>query len=210
MRQNQAEQTEQFQATARAIGEHLEGWTYRRPHEDYPQHNAFFDGPDGATFYLHLDVYRGKVETRPQWPKDDGRYMSACDWGALGYNEPEPTCGFTLKRTPEALARDIGRRFLSEFVRIHSKVMTLRDQRTEDRAKAAKVAESLANTLGTATRRNEYETHVDFPVGFEGYGNVTVTDSSTVTLHVRSVSPHLAQAIAQTIANHHNATQGGE
>jgi hypothetical protein len=105
-----------LEALARAIAPHLNGgtWQYQPQPADQDRRKwwATITGPNGAEIHL---TYRDKrVNVYGEYPKDQhNRYVMD---SVKRYNEALPSITVSPSRPPQALAADIQRRFLPEYL----------------------------------------------------------------------------------------------
>lgn len=99
----------------------------------------------GGTYYL-----KDKVAATAVYPRRDNKY-SLRDWYIKGY-ESSPEVKASLTRSPEAIAKDIARRFMPEFREImplvQAKVEELDAYNNAEAAAVAKMAGALGENVG--------------------------------------------------------------
>ena len=116
------------QQLAEDIAAHLpEGWRAGKPVEsDWgPSRSATIEHRDGPVVSLYWDSYRKHVSCSGRYPLRDGNQCSPSSWGALRYDETEPRIRFSPTRKPQALARDIERRLLAQYLPLYRECLRL-------------------------------------------------------------------------------------
>ena len=119
------------QELAEAIAAYLPGgWQAGKPVEsDWgPASSATICYEDGPVINLYYDSYRKHVSCCGRYPQRDGGYCSPSSWGALKHGEPEPKIRFSPTRKPKALARDIERRLLADYLPLYYKCARLQGE----------------------------------------------------------------------------------
>jgi hypothetical protein len=170
-----------------AVAGHLEGWTLDREATlkwHTPPLWAVLKDGDGRE--IHLDGRpgmgpRGKLRVSGSYPT------------APGYMEYRPTINVGRSRAPSAIARDILRRFLPEYLTAHSLSVAEHVQEKARVARVADIRQRLADALGGTVGNNGSGPRV--------WGNVPavrvdyVTDTS-VKMEFR-LAPDLAVKLAE-------------
>jgi len=108
---NPSEKTE----TLKAIAAFVPQFEYSEPADG---RGAFLAGPDAMAIHVNTARQRGKLHIFGSWPMRGQEHMSPRSWGAVPYNEDaDPSNNVSVARGPEAIAREISRRFLPAISR---------------------------------------------------------------------------------------------
>lgn len=85
-------------------------------------------------FRYRCDI-KGMVSVTGSWPRipGDDRYSCVRHWGVLKKNESMPTVGFNDSRKPLAIAKDIKRRFLVNYVDYYQRCLVERTKTVKHR-----------------------------------------------------------------------------
>ena len=142
---------------------------------------------------------KGKLRVYGLYPKSElaGSY-GAVERAVLSYKESAPEIGITATREPEAIAREIVRRFLPEYEALFAKcVERVKDLEAEHRRRVA-LQERVIAAIGEPRRgRQDKPTeglHLWFPDGWNVSGDVEVSSPDWVSIKM-SLDPERAVAI---------------
>jgi len=115
-----------------AVATHLSReWRFNQRAKEESSDAPEIIGPHGMTIYFE---YRGHkpsmVTVSASWPRLEGDhyYRGLSSWGVIGHHENGPSMNFNLKRTPEAIAADLERRFLNSYQRLFMLCLAKRQQ----------------------------------------------------------------------------------
>ena len=180
--------------------EHPEGWHSR--------------SINGGGYKLHLaQTYPyGKICVRGSYPKHPDRpgqaYYSPNEWGVIGYNDKAPGINYNHTRKPEAIAKDIMRRFLAPYLNILNLCQEAAKAASERRDGRAELARRVATAAGYGDDWNDQSPGwqansspmIDLrPLLGDGWGDATISGPDTVTLELHGLSADLAVRIVGAI-----------
>lgn len=190
----------QLQELGRAVAEHLDGWAYEAPSDhaqrDYGSH-AWCIAPDGARFALYTGYGNGcKVIVMGTYPQHhDGGHVAVYE---NGREVKDPRIGCSPARGPEAIARDIQRRFLPAYREHLAKAKAEVHRQTEYHKRTVSAAGRLAAAVGVADKGDGQEfsfyggdTHV--------YGRVRASGDGTAKLDLSNIPLDVAERILQIV-----------
>lgn len=167
----------------------LKPWTFVEPTED--TYSVYLRNAGKARIYLQFDGYGHEKPTRLSISGHlnigkNNQYVEVYEMGADGtgwYKASVPSITVTCAKNPEAIAKDIMRRFLPEYVRV---LALAEDKLAKDTAYEAKIAANLlrlADVAGVEINSTEHlngrgEVRKDFTlcIGESQYHKVNVTD----------------------------------
>jgi hypothetical protein len=177
-------------AIAKALGE-----GFQAKEDKELEHVGEIRHADGRCINLNSSWYerQRRLNVSGDYPRDEGNNGSYSDpksWGAIAYNESPPSITVSADRSPEAIARDIQRRFLPEYTRIYNLCIEKRNERNAARSGYLSKAETILKALGK--RRAEIvgapdNTHVDLRYSDSGYGKLTETSIDLHSLSFETV-----------------------
>jgi hypothetical protein len=139
---------------AGAIAQHLPGWKAEGCEEN--RDRAELRHGSGAAVTLHR-VWSNKrrIEAHGQYPRgSEGQYRGPMDWGAIRYDAKAPEITFDATRDPKALARDLERRLLPQYLQILMKCREIKKEYDAYHAKQEARLEHFAKLLGSRRIRN--------------------------------------------------------
>jgi len=189
----------------KAVAKLLPGFEYHVPFNGTQPRLV---GEDDLEIFIGGSQQRGKLHVHGGWPMDGHTYMSPRSWGAVPYGETgDVSINVSEDRGPEAIARDILRRFLPQYREIHAKC---REKQREHsayenrlRANAVVVAEAAGLALPETKGRNEdYRLHLNGS-NHGWYGTVVVNETS-VSFDVRTVPTDKALRILAILQEKEN------
>ena len=202
------------------VAAHLDGWTV-----DCTQFDSgnSWSGPDlrykiinGKGHAISLSrgrgSDRGKIHISGYWPvKGEGghRWTSPHD-----VRESSPDIGVSESRGYEAIAREIQRRFLPEYLRIYTKIEAKITEELIYESRKARGWQGLVDAgLVVNPRERNGEQAGDLRIGSKdadggynydkGYGDIRMTSADTVEIHLRSLPLETAEHVLE-------ALRGGE
>jgi len=188
-----------------------DGWT-ARPHPDgEPSMGGYLDGPDGATLHAYGGYQAGRTDRLAitgYYPDDptDGRARvggSGCPWlnpGPDAYQARRHSITVRKDRTPEAIAREIHRRLLPDYLADLAGVLEA-DRRTVAAAglqadRLAELGDVFKLTRPQADGLSWYTSQ-----GATGYGDVRLySDGSQGSLELKSAPFATIRAVLVTLA----------
>lgn len=189
-------------ALAEQVCRHLPGWSVAAC--EYEHLVKIGDG-SGRLISLHGTwAGDGRISISGNYPTGPNGYADCYGRRAIAYNESLPRITVAADKSPKAIAGDIQRRLLPQFLAIHAKAVELqqRDQKSANDAKAAGQRLAAAGArLGKFD--GGYQTF-DIPYNDHGYirdGRVC----GSVCMDLRSIPIDKAEAIIRILAN-----KGGE
>jgi hypothetical protein len=182
---------------AQAVAENLEGtWSRRPPKKQangYDQVGEYIDGPDGATLWLHR-FWRdeSRIVVSGDWPRTAGGQLPK------RYSEKLPSITVADSRSPQAIARDITRRFLPDY---QAKLAEFRQRVADDNAYhkavadlSARMAKALGLEVTDMKTQREGQLRLYGALSGDAWGDIEVSRDS-VTLKLHSLTPEKAEAI---------------
>lgn len=169
-------------ALLKAVAALLPGFSYHVPENGHRPHLA---GPDGMKIFISTGQENGKLHVHGSWPNRDGdAYMSPRSWGAVPYNAGSGECSINVgeERGPEAIARDIQRRFLPTYTATYAACLQKKAEHDEYRDKLYQQALLIAKAAGLPRperldSNSDYRLHLD-TAKHGCYGDVTVYNDS--------------------------------
>ncbi len=198
--EEQQQKREQSIALYKGVAANLPGWTVFTPIDPHDpeciEGCRLVNGP----YKIDLRIDRGKVEVSGYWPQapNNGPTTSPRDVHETG---PEISC--SLSRGPEAIARDITRRFLPEYVRIFAKCQERIDAHVAyESRKAANWAKLCLASPVVQTWRGSMQREDprgDLLLGEVGYGRVQMYGDTTVKFELTGISVDQAIVILKAI-----------
>jgi len=156
---------------------------------------------------IHVNTarQRGKLHIFGSWPMRGQEHMSPRSWGAVPYNEDgDPSINVSVARGPEAIAREISRRFLPAYRDLYAKRLAKQREQHECHNRTHANAARLASALGVPcppqddSKATEYTLRISAldTRGFYGHARVF---SDTVDLDLRSISTDTALRILEVL-----------
>jgi hypothetical protein len=141
-----------FATLAQQIACNLEGWTWEVPkNDDVRDAWQLLAGPDGAKLHLRYDKYGGRIAIHGEYPRSGGTIYPWRD------KDRPNDITVSAQREPRAIARDIQRRFLQEYLVAYRKGLELLNTaRAQEQAKKD-LAARLAKLCGEPLRTNGLE-----------------------------------------------------
>lgn len=141
-------------STGRGIADHLDGWSFREPPEDWEGWMVVLEGPSGMALHLLWSSRNqpGTIEGAfPKLPGDKDPYLT---------QEDKQRCriGATLTRPPAVLARDIERRLLPCYSEVFERVSPQVEEAHESHQWAESLLEDLID-IGGAKPRTDSQRH---------------------------------------------------
>lgn len=179
-------------------------WSAADPH-GYGNY-AVLTGPDGESVILKGDGHNWDESKRAvitgSYPKYNGRpVLSLRDL---------PKIAAALERGPEAVARDIERRFLSQYRQLVQEALEIRDRYAERNAEAQELAQRFAEAVGEEVSENTGYGLIERPtVQFHndgGWGSAEVTGDD-FHIEARNVPAGLAVKIGVLLREHREGEQ---
>jgi hypothetical protein len=140
-----------FATFAQQIACNLEGWTWEESKNEHVDDWQLLAGPDGAKLHLRYDKYGGRVAIHGEYPRSGGTIYP---W----HDKDRPNdITVSAQREPRAIARDIVRRFLQEYLVAYRKGLELLNTaRAHEQAKKD-LAARLAKLCGKPLHASGYE-----------------------------------------------------
>jgi hypothetical protein len=137
-----------LEALARAIAPHLDGESWRHvPQPAGRDGHAVIAGPGGAEIHLGQSWPRGRVQVSGGYPRDHhNRYVVD---SVKSYSESLPSITVAATRPPQAVAADIARRFLPEYLGLLAKAQAEIDRRLAYEKKRDALLDFACGFLGT-------------------------------------------------------------
>jgi len=109
----------EFATLTQQIASHLEGWTWDEPKNEHVDDWQLLAGPDGAKLHLRYDKYGGRIAINGEYPRSGGTIYP---W----HDKDRPNdITVSAQREPRAIARDIERRYLQEYLVAYCKGLEL-------------------------------------------------------------------------------------
>jgi hypothetical protein len=135
-----------FATLAQKIACNLEGWTWEEPKNEADRDSRqLLVGPAGARLHLRYDKYGGRIAIHGEYPRDGGTIYP--------WNDKDRPSAITVsaQREPNAIARDIERRYLPAYLAAYRNgVELLNKARAHDQTKkdlAARLAKLCGECL---------------------------------------------------------------
>ncbi len=186
--------TAELVETARRIAEHLPGWVVVAPEDcscSWVQLRCLADGAEFSLGRIWND--RGRLEVHGVYPRHDGL-------DAVPYGVARPVVRVSSTREPQAVAKDLERRFLGPFLAVleqtRARVRELEAYERRRRALADRLIEALGG-LGPSVRRSTEGDDVHVYL-VEGSGDFRPSDGD-VTVELYGVSAEVAVAVARLL-----------
>ena len=182
---NDQERFETLQTLATQIAAHLPGWTREipelPPHEYTPRH-VFLRRDDGAGIAIaFVWNQQGRIEVSGRYP-----------YQASGHFRDRPVITLNAARRAEALAREISRRFLPDYLvrweEAQAEVISL--QQAQNRVQYT--AEQCASVTNAPLEHIRYDSGRTQATISTSVGKITVGWSGTVKIYADSLPPTLA------------------
>ncbi len=192
-----------------------DGWVVesREPDEDYDNYRIWLTDGKGLANARRIELDeitygadRGKIRIHGSWPQqaEHGPVVSPSQVG-----EDSPGIKATLSKGYEAIAKDIKRRFLPEYLRIWAKCQAKADQTNAYESKQAynwarlgelEIVKPYRNgtqqgDVRLGTKKDEDSYNYD-----RGYGTINMESADSVKIELRSVPIDRAIAILKAIA----------
>lgn len=190
-------------AIATGLATHLPGYVVEPKGEDHAWYVRLKRASDGAELSISKNSKPGMLHVSGRYPSDGTRGMAPRDWGAVAYNETGPDINVTASRSPDAIAKDIARRFLSEYERIYAACLVKQEERNASRSDQRNAVQQVAKALGFGARGPKADDVDNVKVSYhgtpDGYGDLTPT-----SINLRSLSLACVLDIAAVVAKHNN------
>lgn len=188
------EYKQRMNALYEGIVKHLDGWSIhmREGESDWDYRLTLVSAVNGQAIWLKFGsgANRGKIHVSGSWPVGKGqRWTSPSD-----VREESPSINVTESRGYEAIAREIKRRFLPEYIRIFTKLVEKieRDEAYEDRKLSAWQRIAKSPLLGGSARDDRQTGYFSLE---RGYGTARMEGDDSVTFELRSMPLEMAQAV---------------
>lgn len=137
---------------ATQIAPHLPGtWQVKAPNLENTRYTTV-TRDDGAAISLYYDSYRGHVRCSGLYPRRDGAVCGPSDWGALPHGSDAPSIKFSWKRSATALARDIERRLLGQYLPLYAECVRRRGKHEAAEEDRRTYVERYATVTGGRVR----------------------------------------------------------
>ena len=135
---------------------------YRESTQDHASTGALLIHKKGPELFGRVDDYAAspKIEFMLCWPKDDtdalkypkpeaweGSSMTARHWGVTSYDTPPAKANISLSRTPQAIATDLQRRLVDDYLPLYDEAVRKRNERRAASEERVKLAERLAKLV---------------------------------------------------------------
>jgi hypothetical protein len=179
------------------IAAHVPDFHYIAPPDGRTPHLA---GPDGMAIFIGSARDRNKLHIHGAWPMDGHRCMSPRSWGAVSHAEDSDiSINVSAERGPEAIAREIVRRFLGPYRNLYRKCRERQAEHEAYQNRAHKTACAIASAAGLAAPelgddKSQYTLHIGNVTTRGWYGDAR-TNADSVDLHLRSITPAMAARI---------------
>jgi hypothetical protein len=180
---------------AQKIARYLDGWTWKKPcREESQRYWQTLAGPDGAQLHLGYDDHRGRLEIGGVYPRDGS---SIYPW-----NDQDRPGDITIsaRRDPQAIAKDIQRRFLPAYLAAYLKGLEMLHKAKAYQDAKKELAARLAALCGADLDRNGVEFtkyHLD------SFGvQVRVDSPDQVLITIAGLQAHEAATILTFVRSH--------
>lgn len=170
-------------------------WTVSRPADnDFPSGVIISDGT--RELHLYLGYSSDKVDLSGIYPDR----QSPVTLYEEGKRVERPRIGFSVKRPAPQIARDIERRFLSDYDRVRALVVTRLEADEADDLRLNAAVAVMAKAFDVEPRKGAM--HLSSRVSDRaGYGDFRPNhDGSSWEIHLRSVPTSVAIKIAEIMA----------
>jgi len=143
-----------------AITRELGGTVIKRAETEYTDHDPMawqnISLPEGCiSLHYHGDRKGDYIHVSGDWPRDrKGSMVMARD---VEYNTASPSINVGAAKSPEAIARDIRRRFLPEYARLYAKAMAIIASRDQYEATVADNYRLLAAACGGSVAKSSWQ-----------------------------------------------------
>lgn len=178
-----------LRTVAREVAEHL-GPSWQLEETDDDSDLVYILGPNDAAVRIKPDGYAYNTEGRL---RIFGRYPHHPRMN-LTHGETLPEITVTAKKSPQAIAKDIRRRFLPKYLDLHAQAMERKQVYEHAEAVREDHLQQLAVILNTEPRRDK----LYMPGSIGGFAQVS--DSNTVKFAIYSVPFETACKIAELLA----------
>jgi hypothetical protein len=197
------QEAERYRKLYAAVVKHLDGWSIHMEGGEIPaEYRYFLTDAAGHGISMRRDNRPGKIRVRGHWPKypddENGSRFSSHSHPAQ-VNESAPEICATETRGPEAIAREIKRRFLPGYFRIWSLLQTriIADIEIDCRKR-----NNLQRVLDSTQIIKPYSLNQLNRVGIihdGSYGSVWMDSPDSVRLELRSLPVEVACAVLKTL-----------
>ena len=179
------------------------------PDEDETYAGIHVDDPDGRTVFIHREWQdKKKLVVSGNYP---GLWEDLQRAQRVTGIETVPRIGMTISRGAEVLAKEMKRRFLDDFIKLHDAVTDgmsrEADARTLRHAAAKRLVSMLPGASANLERENERATSTDIrwydgPNASTGYGDIHLNhDGTDARIELRSIPIATAELIVQALAD---------
>jgi len=168
-------------------------WKVEIDHYD-PQ--AVFSHKDGRAFVLGIARYwlnpeSSKVYTNPYWP----RFRNGQSSHPAMLHKLEPRSHILLRRGPEAIARELERRFLPKYTEMYRALVDEVAIEGDRRAAQREILEQICKAGGLNLSKDDGNDDTcirQVQVSGSCYVHISVDSPNEANLDIRSLSPELA------------------
>lgn len=171
---------------AEAISPHLPGWTLEPRHtnaHEYPPRWVYLARQDGAAIGLALDRHgrEPRLDVSGRYPTD-----------ITVYRDHRPSITLSRLRPPDALAREILRRFVPAYLAAwdEAEVALMRLRQSQGRVQYA--AETVASVTGLSLGQIRYDCEKTHATLYTAAGVVTVSYDGKLSLATHALDGALA------------------
>jgi len=168
-------------------------WKVEIDHQD-PQ--AVFSHEDGRVFALNIARYWSnpdctKVFTKPYWP----RFCNGQSSHPAMLHKLEPRSHILLRRGPEAIARELERRFLPKYTEMYHALVDEVVIEEDLRATRQEILEQICKAGGLNLSKDDGNDDTcirQVQVSGSCYVHISVDSPNEANLDIRNLSPELA------------------
>lgn len=140
------------------IAQHLDDWTYDL---DSPLHMLCH--PSGASLFARIDVRTRRLVFTPNFGEATDHRPTVWDDQKKRRTYPPDAISVDPKRVAEAIARDLGRRLIPQFLPLYEQAVQAKHQADRKAETQRQVRDRLVNLLGewatTSTYKHEHLDH---------------------------------------------------
>jgi hypothetical protein len=176
-------------------GEQRPDWTFKPMDEPYP--TQYITGPNEAELSIRIETYgarKGRVEVSGNFHIGRNRqFVDVREWNGSERTKL-PEISVASERGAQAIAKEIKRRFLPEYLPLLAKAIARRDESNTYEDKSRANLATLAAIVNARVPAERDRTSTSFYHNDRAYGDIQVSGDS-VTLKLSSLSVEQAKQI---------------
>lgn len=185
-------------ALAQGIAAALPGWSVK-PLEEYDR-RRWLTHETGAEFGFAILWNKPRIEVYGCYPLAKYRKNGQARhyYPLSGMDMPNITCA--IKRGPEAIAKDIERRFLPRFLELHELALEHVAKREQEQDNKEATMKRLADVLGVQTGAR-LNTNVGKNEGYSAWVTIESAGEASVNMKISSLNVELAVQVCRLLIN---------